>query len=346
MPASPTAFLAETDPSAAAPGRCMLLHPVFRRYGAAVFRPAEDDGAPVMVVPMGGAAAAVPLSALRAEFGIDPDSPDGRMLAQIARALDFVSELRLGDPLPMEVLGSGASWQPSAAHRRVAEERLRLQLGATLANGALGPGPAWVLADPQAVLAAAAGPGAIVRLQSASVAAAAVLALPNAAAVSRLLAAAAHELGFIEALRDRLLRRVGIVLARAEALVTAIGRNLGALELLSRVRRLAGIAHERMRARFTEVEVLSAQVLDLLRDLEIRRLTIQLHRDWLYSSLRGWEDILLAWETASAGWSQQTWALLRRTYRFLALRFMPVQEWQRSTRPQRADAAARAPMVW
>ncbi len=323
----------------------MLQHPVFRHCGEAVFRPAEDDGTPVMVIPMGGGAAALPLSALQAEFGIAPDSPDGRMLAQIARALDFVSELRLGDPLPMEVLGSGVSWQPSAGHQRVAEERLRLQLGATLADGALGPGPAWVLADPQAVLAAAAEPDAAVRLQSASVAAAAVLALPNAAAVARLLAAA-HELGFIEALRDRLLRRVGVVLARAEALVAAIGRNLGALELLSRVRRLTSIAHERIRARFTEVEVLSAQVLDLLGDLEIRRLTIQLHRDWLYSSLRGWEGILLAWETAGAGWSQETWALLRRTYRFLALRFMPVQEWQLATRSHRADAAPRVPMLW
>ena len=346
MPAFPTASLAKPDPSAAAANRCVLQHPLFRRYGEAVFRPAEADGAPVMVIPMGGGAAALPLSALQAEFGIDPGSLDGRMLAQIAQALDFVSELRLGDPLPMEVLGSGASWQPSAAHQRVAEERLRLQLGATLADGAPGPGPAWVLAEPQAVLAAAAEPGAVVRLQSASVAAAAVLALPNAAAVARLLAEAAHELGFIEALRDRLLRRVGAMLARVEALAAAVGRNLGAQELLSRVRRLTGIALERMRARFTEVEALSAQVLDLLRDLGIRRLTIQLHRDWLYSSLRGWEGILLAWEATGAGWSHETWGLLRRTYRFLAPRFMPMQEWQIANRPHRADAAPRVPMVW
>ena len=346
MPASPIASLVKPDPSDAAQDRCVLQHPLFRRYREAVFRPAEADGAPVMVIPMGGGVAALPLCALQAEFGIDPDSPDGRMLAQIAKALDFVSELRLGDPLPMEVLGSGTSWQPSATHQRVAEERLRLQLGATLDDGAPGSGPAWVLAEPQAVLAAAAEPGAVVRLQPASVAAAVVLALPNAAAVARLLAEAAHELGFIEALRDRLLRRVGMMLARVETLTAAMGRSLGAQELVSRVRRLTAIAIERMRARFTEVEALSAQVLDLLRDLKIRRLTIQLHRDWLYSSLRGWEGILLAWETTGAGWSHQVWDLLRRTYRFLAPRFMPMQEWQLATRPHRADAAPRAPMVW
>ncbi len=346
MPASPTAPLAKPDPSAAAQDRCVLQHPVFLRCGEAVFRPAEADGTPVMVIPMGSGTAALPLSALQAEFGIDPASPDGRMLLLIAQALDFVSELRPGDPLPMEVLGRGASWQPSAAHQRIAEERLRLQLGATCAGDSPVPAPGWVLADPQAVLAGAADPGAAVRLQSASVEAAATLGLPNAAAVARLLAAAAHEMGFIEALRDRLLRRVGVVLARTEALVAVLGRNLGALELLSRVRRLAGIAHERMRARFAEVEALTGQVLDLLRDLDARRRTIQLHRDWLYSSLRGWEGVLLAWETAGAGWSQETWALLRRTYRFLAPRFMPVQEWQLATRPHRADAAPRVPMVW
>ena len=346
MSASPTASLAKPVSSDAAPDRCVLQHILFRLYTEAAFRPAEDDGVPVMVIAMGTAAAALPLKALQAEFRIEPGSPDGRMLAQIAQALDFVSELRLGDPLPMEVLGGGASWQPSAAHQRVAEERLRLQLGATLDDGAPGPGPAWVLAEPQAVLAAAAEAGAIVRLQSASVAAAAVLALPNAAAVARLLAEAAHELGFIEALRDRLLRRVGMVLARVEALVAVVGRSLGAQELLSRVRRLTVIAQARMCARFTEVEVLSAPVLDLLRDLKVRRVMIQLHRDWLYSSLRAWEGILLAWGTTGAGWSHETWELLRRTYRFLAPRFMPVQEWQLANRPHRADAAPRAPMVW
>ncbi len=346
MPASPIASLAKPDPSAAPPDHCVLQHILFRLYTEAVFRPAEDDGVPVMVIAMGTAAAALPLKALQAEFRIEPGSPDGRMLAQIAQALGFVSELRLGDPLPLEVLGGGASWQPSAAHQRVAEERLRLQLGATLADGALGPGPAWVLAKPQAVLAAAAVPGAVVRLQSASVAAAGMLALPNAAAVARLLAEAAYEMGFIEALRDRLLRRVGVMLTRVEALAATVGRSLGAQEMLSRVRRLGVIAQARMCARFNEVEELSAQVLDLLRDLKIRRLTIQMHRDWLYSSLRAWEGILLAWETAGNGWSHDTWTLLRRTYRFLAARFMPVQEWQLVNRAHQADEAARQPMLW
>ena len=356
------AALAPTDPAAAAHDRCVLRHPVFTRFGEVLFRPAEADGAPVMIFPLGGSTAAIPLRSLQQEFGIDPDSPDGRMLGLVVQALDFVAELRPGDPLPLEVVGGGASWQPGAQHQRVAEERLRLQLvgafngvpdGGMPGNGVLGngvpdgvPGPSWASVDPQAVLHAAAEPGMDARLQSAATEAAAALDLPNATAVARLMAAAAHELGFIEALRDRLLRRAGAMLARVDALAGSLGCNSGAVELLSRVRRLAGIAYDRMRARFAELESCSAQVIEVLRDLDGWRRVVRLHRDWLYSSLRAWEGILVAWEGGGTAWSQDTWGLLRRTYRFLAPRFMPVQEWQLTTRAQRADEAPREPMVW
>ena len=113
-----------------------------------------------------------------------------------------------------------------------------------------------------------------------------------------------------------------------------------------RNRRLAGIAYERMRARFLEMDGCTSEVLQVLRDLDGWRCTVRRHRDWLYSSLRAWEGILVAWEGGGMAWSLDTWALLRRTYRFLAPRFMPVHEWQGATRALRADAAPREPMVW
>lgn len=349
---------APPDPAAESHDRCVLRHPVFTRFGEVLFRPAEADGAPVMIFPLGGSTAAIPLRSLQQEFGINPDSPDGRMLGLVVRALDFVAELRPGELLPLEVVGGGASWQPGAQHQRVAEERLRLQLVGTF-NGVPGnsvpgnslpdggvPVPSWASMDPQAVLYAAAEPGMDARLRSAATQAAAVLGLPNAAAVVRLMAAAAHELGFIEALRDRLLRRAGAMLARVDALGGSLGCNSGAVELLSRVRRLAGIAYDKMRTRFAELEACTAQVIEVLRDLDGWHGMVRLHRDWLYSSLRAWEGILVAWEGGGTAWSQDTWGLLRRTYRFLAPRFMPVQEWQLTTQAQRADAAPREPMVW
>ena len=334
---------ASTDPATATHGKCVLRHPVFTRFGDVLFRPAEADAAPVMIFSLGGSMAAITLRSLQQEFGIEAGSPDGWMLALVVQSLDFVAEIRPGDPFPLEVLGGGASWQPGALHQRVAEERLRLQLVGAFSGAAC---PAWASEDPHAVLLAAAEPGMDERLQSAAVAAAAVLDLRNAAAASRLLATAAYEMGFIEALRDRLLRRVGRMLARVDMLGAGVGHNLGAMELLSRVRRLAGIAYDKLRARFHELESCTAQVTGVLRDLDGWTSTVRPHRDWLYSSLRAWEGLLTAWEGGGSIWSQDTWNLLRRTYRFLAPRFMPVQEWHFANHAQRVDAALREPMVW
>ena len=306
---------ASTDLTALAHGKCVLQHPVFTQFGDVLFRPAEADAAPVMIFSLGGTVAAIPLRSLQQKYGIEAGSPDAVMLGLVVRALDFVAEIRPGDSLPLEVLGRGASWKPSALHQRVAEERLRLQLVGAFGSGTC---PTWASEDPQAVLLAAAEPDMDERLQSAAIEAAAVLDLPNATAVAHLLATAAHELGFVEALRDRLLRRAGLLLAQVDTLGASVGHNLGAIELLSRVRRLAGIAYNKLRTRFHKLDACTADVLEVLRDVDGCACTVRLHRDWLYSSLRAWEGILTAWESGGNVWSQNTWNLLRRTYSFLA----------------------------
>jgi hypothetical protein len=338
------AALAEpTDLTASTHDKCVLQHPVFIQFGDVLFRPAEADAAPVMIFSLGGSVAAIPLRSLQQNYGIEAGSPDAVMLGLVVRALDFVAEVRPGDSFPLEVFGRGASWEPSALHQRVAEERLRLQLAGTFGGGTC---PTWALEDPQAILQAAAEPDMNERLQSAAIKAAVVLDLPNATAVARLLATAAHELGFVESLRDRLLRRAGLLLAQLDTLGASVGHNLGAIELLSRVRRLAGIAYKKLRARFNELEACTTDVVKVLRDVDRWAGAVRIHRDWLYSSLRAWEDILTAWEGGGNVWSQNTWNLLRRTYRFLAPRFMPVQDWQITHHIHKLDAALREPMIW
>ena len=58
------------------------------------------------------------------------------MLGMIAEALEFVSILRIGDPLPREVCTGEASWEPDATHLALASMRLRMQLVAWLNAGA------------------------------------------------------------------------------------------------------------------------------------------------------------------------------------------------------------------
>jgi predicted regulator of Ras-like GTPase activity (Roadblock/LC7/MglB family) len=283
------------------------------------------------------------LLSLQAELGIANDSPDGRMLVLIARSLDFVADLRLGELLPVEVLGGSASWQPSAMHQQLAASRMKLQLISQLD----GNEPTdWSKAEPKAVLAAAANPATRLRLQAAYIEAAVRLELPDPAAAMALAETVAYELGFVEAMRDRLLRRVLRMLDRIRHLAGTLANNLSGLEVVSRVKRLTGIAIDRITARFAEVDGQTETVLDTLRLLDVRCIVIRQHRDWLYCSLRGWEPILAAWEAASFDWCDSTWPLLGRTYRFLAPRFMPMQEWQLANRVKLQDGAPAARMVW
>ncbi len=326
-----------------APDRCTLEHPLFNRLGEIVFRPAEADRAPSLVMPLGRGSAALPLRSLQSELRIMDASPDGRMLALIARSLDFVADLRIGDALPVEVLVGAASWQPSALHQKLAASRMKLQLISQLA----GNEPTdWSKAEPRAVLAAASGPGMGMRLQAAYIEVAARLELADPAAAVALAETAAYELGFVEALRDRLLRRVLRLMERVRHLASSLANNLSGIELLSRVKRLTGIAIAKLNARFAELDRQTEVVVDRLRLLDTRREIIRQHRDWLYCSLRGWEPILAAWEAASFDWSDGTWPLLGRTYRFLAPRFMPMQEWQLANRVKLQDVATGARMVW
>ena len=120
------------------PELCALEHRVFHTLTDVLFRRAEADDTPVMVMSLGERTAAVPLRALQRELGIAEDSPDGRMLGLIAQSLDFVTGLQLGDPLPTEVLDGRASWTPGRRPSRRGGARLRLQLAAWLRPEAAG----------------------------------------------------------------------------------------------------------------------------------------------------------------------------------------------------------------
>ncbi len=273
----------------AVPDRCELGNPAFTALGPPLFRRAEADGAPAMVVPLGDRQGAVPLRTLRHAFAIADASPDGRMLGLIAESLDYVVLLRLGDHLPPEVRTGEASWSPEPRHHAVAEARLRRAL----------------LAAPP----------------------------DQAAAAPSLLASLADELAYIEALRETLLLPM-----------QALGRTLQApgiewrgqgerQAMLARVRRLAATACRQLAARFAEID---AQVADLpaaLGAIDATRAFIRAHRDWLVRTRLAFAPLLAEWRAAPVLLDPHAWARIARTYHLLAPRFMPVQEWERTTAP-------------
>ncbi|HET6184815.1 MAG TPA: hypothetical protein VFA03_14630 [Acetobacteraceae bacterium] len=297
---------------------------MFRALGDPMFRRAEADGVPVMVVVLGDRQAALPLRAVQREFGIADDSPDGRMLTLIAQALDFVTALRPGDTLPNEVLTGEASWSPDPSHVAIVAARLRLQLVDWLTSGAESE---RARLDPETLLQIEDDPHLRAQVQTALARAAEELHLANAEAVLEKLEALARELGYIEALRERLLVRVRRMAERVERLARGWRGDAHHNETLTQVRRLAATAVAQTQARFDELDAQTGEVMAALRNAESQRAFIRTNRDWLYRSLRAWEPLLNQWDEAPAAIDQDTIRLIQRTYQFLAPRYMPVQEW-------------------
>jgi hypothetical protein len=309
---------------------CLLEHRVFSRFGDPLFRRAETDGTPVMVVLLGEREAALPLRALQREFDIPDDSADGRMLALIAASLDFVNCLRIGDALPAEVLTGDASWEPSRQHLRLANARLQLQLAAWLRAGSKEDHAAL---DPQALLTAADDPALRQQVQEAFGRVAEELKLPTSEAVVPMVESLAQELAYVEALRERLLQPVQSMAAKLARLAQGWRGDGKQLETLTQVRRLTGVALRGIGGRFEELDAQTAEVLSVLRNLESQKTFIRSNRDWLYRTQRAWQPLLLEWEDVGPTFDGRARTALDHSYRFLAPRFMPVTEWISVTRP-------------
>jgi hypothetical protein len=332
------------------PQRCLLEHRAFTMFGDVLFRRAESDGTPVMVIRLGDREAALPLRALQREFGIDDETADGCMLGRIAESLDYVAGLRLGDALPAEVLSGKASWEPEARFRRLAAGRLKWQLLAWV--DAVGPDGAAAAgtAAPDAVAVARldSDPALRARVQAAFKRAAAELGQPDTESVVRLVEALAEELGYVEALRERLLGRVQAFCHRLQRVNLGHGGDQARLTTVAQVQRLAAVGERQVAARFAEVDAQTGEVVGALRNIESQRTFIRSNRDTLYRSFRAWEPVLEDWERVEAAAGEAFWGALNRAYQFLAPRFMPVTEWQTATASRSVRGARKigSAMTW
>jgi hypothetical protein len=333
----------DVDATSPAADHCTLTHRVFASFGEPLFRRSETDGTPVMVVKLGEKEAAIPLRSLQREFGIPDDTVDGRMLGLIAQSLDFVAGLRIGDPLPAEVLSGEASWEPAELHLQIANARLQWQLVAWLNSGTGGDTPNL---DADALLQVADDPARKQQVQHAFAKAAEALGLESREAVIQLVEDLARELAYIEALRDRLLRRVQAMAEKLNRMAQAYRGDGSHLETLTQVRRLTGAALKQIGHRFEELDAQTGEVMAALRNTDSQRTFIRSNRDWLYRTLRAWQSLLQEWDAAGIGFDEGILMLLNRSYQFLAPRFMPVTEWTSRTRPSPPKQDSSRQMVW
>ncbi|MEQ8587991.1 MAG: hypothetical protein RIB31_18265 [Thalassobaculaceae bacterium] len=112
----------------------VFQHRVFKLPDAR-FELSGRDRNPVMRVELGDIDAVIPIDDVASEFGIMPDSPDGKLLVTVSNSLKYVKDIRPGDSIPSELLDGTASWRVEDHHRELAKNRLMVQV-ATWLTGA------------------------------------------------------------------------------------------------------------------------------------------------------------------------------------------------------------------
>ncbi|MGC8470511.1 MAG: hypothetical protein ACP5NI_11440, partial [Acetobacteraceae bacterium] len=155
------------------------------------------------------------------------------------------------------------------------------------------------------------------------------LGLAGATEVVGMVAAAAQELAFIEALRERLLVPVSALRRRLGALLLAFRGDGTHREMLSRTHLLCGLAEREIAAQFHEIDGQTADTVAFLCNLAQHRAMIRASRDRLYRFQRRFDTMIAAWAAAEAVADESLWVLVLHTYRGLAPRYMPRQEWPR-----------------
>jgi hypothetical protein len=310
------------------PDHCQLRHPVFATFRNPLFRRAEGDNAAVMVIELGDNDVAIPLTLIQRAFGISAESNDGVVLGLITESLDFVSCLRIGDPLPAEIVTGQASWQPDETHLRISNARLQWQLMNWLNDG--GAGDEMSIA-PESLLQLADDPARRQLVQQAFAKAADVLGLPNGEAVVAQMEELGRELAYIDVLRERLLRRVKVMVGKLNRIAQSFCSDGWRRATITRVCQLAATALTRIGQRFDELQ--TGEVMAALRNTERQQAFIRSNRDWLYLSQLAWQPLLVQWDAVSTSINDEMLLLLNQTYRFLAPRFMPVTEWIATSRP-------------
>lgn len=326
----------------AATDRCVLDHRAFTMLGTIMFRRAIADGAAVMVIQLGAHEVTVPLRALQNELGIPDDSADGQMLSLIAESLDYVSGLSLGDKLPNEVVNGNASWLPEPRHRAIATARLRLQLISWLS-----PDSPAADTDADAILHRDSDPDAQAQVQVAFEQAAQTLGLAGPDDVGSVLGELARELSYIEALRETLLVQVRSLTVRLSIMGQNRSFDLKRLETLRQVERLSVIGVRQISMRFLEVDAQTGEVISALRNADAQGHFIRTIRDRLYRCSLGWNPVLAEWDSIGPTEIEPMWALVGRTYHFLAPRYMPVTEWQNMHAAMKSKTTRKNPvMTW
>lgn len=320
-------------------------HPFFTKLENVHFRLSGPENEPVMVVHFNENEVLLPFGGIKRELQLADDDPDAKMLDLLARSLKYVKGLQMGDPVPREVLTREASWTLSERHVTIAYQRIGLQLANWMAGGG------DVVSDPEQLLQLAEDPKIKKLINEAFGQAAESLGLgrDHKEEVIHHVKTLAHELAYIEALRDRF-RHILMMEDKVIQFRHLFGRERSVWEIADQLARLMAKAISDFRNQFEEIDAQTGEIIAVLKNLDNQIAYIRDRRDDLHIRLMAWDDILQEWDRVTVKLGPDKPDLLRRAYKFLAPRYMMVSEWVLMTKlggPRvSVDGTPKNAMLW
>ncbi|WP_143027241.1 hypothetical protein [Rhodospira trueperi] len=310
-------------------------HYFFKKVEDIYFRLDPASKQPLAIVSLGAEEVSLSFAGIQKEFNIPSDSHDGALLALMAKGLNFVKGLRIGDPIPKEILSGDPSWEPKTKHRQIAYNRLAVQILGWLS------GDEHIITNPDELVQVAGDSTFRKQVNEAFGEAARSLGLPSKEHVTHLIEDLSHELSYIEALRDEF-TTIQRAYDKAKGLRKAYAGERSQLTTVDSLLRLFNSAIEDFGERFETVDAQTGEIMSALKNLDTVKAYLKEHRNELRTRLVVWDDILLKWFEQPMRAGRDMEDLMAETYRFLAPRYMPVDKWVMMTQLQ--DTVKRAPL--
>ena len=311
------------DSGSETPDHFLFEHKLFRSSDEAIFRRSADGSKePLFVLKIDDSEFALPFPGILREFNIAEDSPDARMLDLVAEALHYQRVIRPGDPVPKEMITGEASWEITEQHRRIAMQRLNVQLACWIT------GEDRLITDPEQLQQIAEDPSIRQKVKEALDRAVKELGLDENGKeiVLDRIQELVEDLAGVEALRDYV-DRIRLIQAKVQRLRRLYGDEMTVLDIADSVARLMELARSGVEDDFEMIDAQTGEIIAVLKNMEAQTKFIREMRDDLHRRLEEWEETFEMWGPVRMAANEDNANVLRMTYRFLAPRYMQVDEW-------------------
>ena len=303
------------------PPAVVFEHKFFASVKDPVFRLSEQNDEPCMYFKFGEAEVNLQFSGIKNEFKLI-GTPDEVMLDFISESLKFVQSMEMGDEFPEELKTGRASWEVTEEHKKVAYQRLTMQLVSWLS------GDEVVVTNPGELMQISEDPRTKERVKEAFKKAAEALGIDpeDSHKVIDLITVLADELSHIEALRE-MLERVKVIGEKLEELRGYYLADRVILDIIEPMVGLMNTALKELSSPIDQVDAQTGEILAVLKNIAPQVRFVRNMRDNLYRRLKAWDTLFDAWDNVIMSRSDNNEGVLRDTYRFLAPRFMKTDEW-------------------